>query len=96
MSDHILYNYGSTGASLDQINKAIADIHEARTDIDNLFTALGEVYEGDGATAMNAAHQKVSAMLDDALNDATNTQKLAQDQQEAMQAVDRANAAEFA
>jgi uncharacterized protein YukE len=94
MSD-ILYNFGSNASSLDDVNSHLGSIQEARSDIDQVFTILGTVYEGDGATAMHQAQQKVSAMLDDALNDASNTQKQAQDQQDAMQALDRANAAQF-
>jgi hypothetical protein len=95
MSDSIFYNFGSNASSLDDINGSLQAIQEVRSDIDNMFTTLLSVYEGDGATAMNQAHQKISAMLDDAINDASNTQKLAQDQQDAMQALDRANASAF-
>jgi len=91
----ILYNFAANNSSLDDVNSNLAAIQEARSDIDNVFTVLGTVYEGDGATAMLAAHQKISAMFDDALNDAANTQKAAQDQQDMMQALDRANAAQF-
>lgn len=94
MSD-ILYNFAANNSSLDDVNSNLSAIQEARSDIDNVFNVLATVYEGDGANAMNQAHQKVSAMLDDALNDAANTQKFAQDQQDAMQALDRANAAQF-
>ena len=94
MSD-ILYNFAANNSSIDDVNKNLAALDEVRSDVNNVFTILASVYEGDGATAMNQAHQKVSAMLDDAVNDATNTQKAAQDQQDAMQALDRANAAQF-
>ena len=53
------------------------------------------VYEGEGATALSAAHQKIDGMLDEAVNTTVNTQKQAQDQQDAMQSLDRANAAAF-
>jgi flagellar hook-basal body complex protein FliE len=94
MSD-ILYNFGSNAASIQDIQKSISDINEVSNDIDTLFSAVRSVYDGEGATAMDAAHQKVSAMLQDALHDANNTQQFAQDQQDAMQALDRANAAQF-
>ncbi len=94
MSD-ILYNFAANNSSLDDVHSNLAAIQEVRADIDNVFRILATVYEGDGATALGQAHQKFSAMLDDALNDATNTQKFAQDQQDAMQALDRANAAQF-
>jgi hypothetical protein len=91
----ILYNFGANNSSLDDINGHISAIHEVRADIDNVFGLLATVYEGEGAAALGQAHQKFSAMLEDALNDSTNTQKFAQDQQDAMQALDRANAAAF-
>jgi len=91
----ILYNFAANNSSLHDVNSNLQAIQEARSDIDNVFSILATVYEGDGATAMNQAHQKVSAMLDDAVNDAANTQKFASDQQDAMQALDRANAAQF-
>jgi uncharacterized protein YukE len=91
----ILYNFSANNSSLDDINSNISGIQEVRSDIDNVFNILGTVYEGDGATALAQAHQNVSNMLDDALNDASSTQKSAQDQQDAMQALDRANAASF-
>ena len=91
----ILYNFAANNSSLDDINGNISGIQEVRSDIDNVFNILATVYEGEGATALGQAHQKFSAMLDDALNNASNTQKFAQDQQDAMQALDRANAAAF-
>ncbi|WP_101951165.1 hypothetical protein [Mycobacterium sp. 3519A] len=91
----ILYNFAANNASLGDISGNIQAIQEVRADIDNIFNALSTVYEGEGAMALNQAHMKVSAMLDDALNDASNTQKFAQDQQDAMQSLDRANAAAF-
>jgi len=91
----ILYNFAANNSSLDDVNSNLAAIQEVGSDINNVFSILATVYEGDGATAMNQAHQSVSTMLDDALNDAGNTQKMAQDQQHTMQALDRANAAQF-
>jgi hypothetical protein len=91
----ILYNFAANNTSLDDIHGNIQGIQEVRANIDSIFNTLTSVYEGEGAQALQQAHQKVSTMLDDALNQSTNTQKLAQDQQDAMQALDRANAAAF-
>jgi uncharacterized protein YukE len=91
----ILYNFGANNASLDDINGHINAIREVSGDIDSIFNTLASVYEGEGATALNAAHQKVSAMLDEHLNNTATTQSQALDQQQAMQALDRANAAQF-
>ena len=70
-------------------------IQEVREDIQSIFQALSSVYEGDGAAALNQAHQEVNGMLDEALNTVVNTQKQAQDQQDAMAAMDKANASAF-
>jgi uncharacterized protein YukE len=91
----ILYNFGANNASLDDINSNISAIQEVRQDIDSVFQTLMSVYEGEGATSLNQAHVQLSGMLDEALNTTANTQKQAQEQQELMQSLDRANAAAF-
>lgn len=93
--DDILYNFGANNSSLEDITGMTNAIQEVRSDIDNIFQTLMSVYEGDGATALNQAHVHLSGMLDEALNNTVNSQKQAQEQQEAMQALDRANAAAF-
>ena len=94
-ADGILYNFGANAGHLEDITGMTNAIQEVREDIHTIFTTLAEVYEGDGATALNQAHQEVNNMLDEALNTVVNTQKQAQDQQDAMQAMDKANAAAF-
>jgi uncharacterized protein YukE len=91
----ILYNFGANAASLQDISGSVNAIQEVRADIEGIFNTLAEVYEGDGAVALNQAHVKVSQMMDEALNNVANTQRQAQDQQDAMQAMDRANASAF-
>jgi hypothetical protein len=91
----MLYNFAAKNSSLDDINGHLSATKVVRSDIDNVFNIVGTVYEGEGATALGQAHQKFSAMLDDSLNNASNTQKFAQDQQAAMQALDRATTAAF-
>jgi uncharacterized protein YukE len=91
----ILYNFAANNSSIDDIHGNLQAIQEVRSDIDSMFSILATVYEGQGATAMNQAHLKVSALFDDAINNASNTQRQALDQQEAMQALDQANAAAF-
>lgn len=91
----ILYNFGSNNASLDDINSQLQAIQEVRGDIESIFNTLATVYEGEGSMALNQAHIKVSTMLDEALNNTANTQQQALDQQAAMQAMDKANAAAF-
>jgi hypothetical protein len=94
-SSEILYNFGANASHIDNIQQFIQGIAEVKGDISTMFNALSTVYTGSGATALAMAHQKIDAMLDDALNAQTATQKAAQDQQDAMQALDRANAAQF-
>ena len=91
----ITYNFGQNANSLDDVNQRLNDITEVKQDIASIFQALGSVYEGDGAAALQQAHQKIDSMLEEALNTTANTQKQAQDQQDAMQALDRANSAAF-
>ncbi|GAA1646458.1 hypothetical protein MMUR_18650 [Mycolicibacterium murale] len=95
MADNILYNFGANAGSLTDINGMLNNIQEVRQDIGTIFTTLMGVYEGEGAVALSAAHQKIDQMLDEAVNTTVNTQKQAQDQQDAMQSLDRANAASF-
>lgn len=94
-ADGILYNFGANAGHLEDITGMANAIQEVRGDIQSIFQALATVYEGDGAAALNQAHQEVNNMLDEALNTVVNTQKQAQDQQDAMQAMDKANAAAF-
>jgi hypothetical protein len=91
----ILYNFGANHSSLEDVNSQLKAIEEVRQDIDSIFTTLMSVYEGEGATSLNQAHVRLSSMLDEAINNTANTQKQAQEQQEVMQALDRANAAAF-
>jgi polyphosphate kinase len=91
----IHYNFSANNSSLDDVTSLVSGVQEVRSDITNLFNVLGTVYEGAGATALQQAHQNLDAMLDDLLNNMAVTQKQAQDQQAAMQALDQQNASAF-
>jgi hypothetical protein len=91
----ILYNFGQNFTSLEDVGGNVQAIQSVRADIATIFNTLATVYEGEGSAALNQAHIKVSTMMDEALNNVANTQKQAMDQQAAMQAMDRANAAAF-
>ena len=95
MRDNILYNFGANNASLDDVTSLVGGIQEVRSDINNLFSVLGTVYEGSGATALQQAHHNLDSMLDDALQNMAQTQQQAQDQQAAMQALDNQQASAF-
>jgi ElaB/YqjD/DUF883 family membrane-anchored ribosome-binding protein len=91
----IHYNFGQNFASLEDVSGGVQAIQEVRADIATIFNTLATVYEGEGSLALNQAQIKVSEMMDEALNNVANTQGQAMDQQAAMQAMDRANAAQF-
>ena len=93
--NEILYNFGQNFTSLEDVGGNVQAIQSVRADIATIFNTLATVYEGEGSTALNQAHIKVSGMMDEALNNVANTQQQAMDQQSAMQAMDRANAAAF-
>jgi polyphosphate kinase len=94
MSD-ILYNFAQNHASLDDINGHLNAIQSVREDINSIFNTLSTVYEGEGRDQLLRAQQEVSNMLDEAVNNSLNVQKQAGDQQDAMRAMDLANAADF-
>jgi ElaB/YqjD/DUF883 family membrane-anchored ribosome-binding protein len=94
MSD-IHYDFHPNGEALRGVTKNLDDIEEVRGDIKRLFDTLDTVYAGQGADALRAAHVKVDGMLDEAVNNTLNTQRQAQDQQDVMQALDRANSFSF-
>jgi ElaB/YqjD/DUF883 family membrane-anchored ribosome-binding protein len=91
----ILYNFGQNYTSLEDVSSNVQTIQGIRADIATIFNTLATVYEGEGSVALNQAQIKVSEMMDEALNNVANTQGQAMDQQAAMQAMDRANAAQF-
>jgi hypothetical protein len=91
----ILYNFGQNFTSLEDVSSNVQTIQGIRADIATIFNTLATVYEGEGSVALNQAQIKVSEMMDEALNNVANTQGQAMDQQAAMQAMDRANAAQF-
>jgi hypothetical protein len=68
-------------------------IAELRQDIGTIFRAVMSTSEGEGATALRQAQIQLSSMLLEALNKHRQHPKHAQEQQEVMQDLDRANAA---
>ena len=80
MADTIHYNYGANYDALDGIKAALNDAEALRGDVQTVFNALADVYQGEAAIALQAAHQQVSLQLDQLILDMRATQ---------MQAVDR-------
>jgi uncharacterized protein YukE len=95
MTDHILYNFEANNGSLDDINAHMADIHSAKSDIAHVFNLLGQVYEGEGADALQHHHGVIQARLEDHMTERQQTHSNASNQQELMQQIDRSNASQF-
>jgi hypothetical protein len=69
MSDHIYYNYGANYAQLDGIKASLNDAETLRGDVQTVFNALGEIYMGEAATALQAAHVQISQLMDQLILD---------------------------
>jgi uncharacterized protein YukE len=81
MSDQIYYNYGANYDQLDAIKGALNDATALREDVHKVFNALADVYQGEAATALQAAHQQSSQQMDSVINDIQATQQQAVDRQ---------------
>lgn len=88
----ILYDFAANNALLEEISMQIHNIEEVRADINRVFALLGEVYEGDGATALRAKQSKIDVELEDVLIAEQTAQREALEKQEAMHALDRGHA----
>jgi uncharacterized protein YukE len=63
MSD-IYYQYGSNHQALDEIGQALNNVEHLRGDVAQVFGALNDVYTGEAANALQAAHRQLSQQLD--------------------------------
>lgn len=95
MSGQLLYNFGANADTLAAVTNHLQAINQVSEDIDKIFTVLGTVYEGAGADGLNRAHQTVISMLRELVNTSDDTQKMAQQQQDLMQDLDRRHAQSF-
>ena len=91
----ILYNFAANNSSLEDINSNYRDVQEVKDDIASIFATLMHYYQGEGAASLHQAQMHLNGMLEEALDTTAHTQRQAQEQQEVMQALDRANAASF-
>jgi uncharacterized protein YukE len=73
MVDTIRYDFGANAASLDDIQGATNDAQALREEIGKVFMALQGVYEGQAATALHEKQIQISGMLDNVLNEITQT-----------------------
>jgi uncharacterized protein YukE len=79
--DEIFYNYGSNFAHLDDINGCINHAEGIREDLHKGFAALGDVYQGEAAGALQAAHQHCSGQMDGHICDMRSTHSHGVDRQ---------------
>jgi uncharacterized protein YukE len=91
----INYNFAANNSTLDDVTSLVGGIQEVQNDVNNLFAVLYTVYEGAGASALQQSQQALNGMLEDVLQNMTVTGQQASEQQQAMQALDAQNAAQF-
>lgn len=88
MSDTIRYDYGSNYASLDDIQGRTNDAQALRDEVGKVFAALQGVYEGEAAGMLQQKHIEISQMLDNVLNEITQTRSGGNQSQEDAAALD--------
>ena len=88
MVDTIRYDYGSNYASLDDIQGRTNDAQALRDEVNKVFTALSGVYEGQAAAALQQKHIEISSMMDNVLNEVTQTRSGGNQSQEDAAALD--------
>jgi uncharacterized protein YukE len=93
-SDHILY---ATGAyeGLDDISSQNQTLGTIREDIESAMNSLHNVYTGQSAQALAAAHAQIESLLDDAQHQLNRLQQAALQQHDTMHALDSRGAAAF-
>jgi uncharacterized protein YukE len=89
MDGTIRYDYGSNYASLDDIQGRTNDAQALRDEVNKVFTALSGVYEGDAATTLQQKHIQISQMMDNILNEITQTRSGGNQSQEDAAALDK-------
>ena len=91
----IKYDFASNHQFLDTLDAGHNDALALQAEVDNVFKILLSVYEGDGAIALQAAHQDLRGLMETAVQDMSDVNRRGRDQQEMMHAMDRSNAAQF-
>ncbi|MCP9271548.1 hypothetical protein [Mycolicibacterium arenosum] len=95
MSGTIHYNYGANYEQLDAIKATLNDANALREDVNSVFTALADVYEGEAAAALQTAQIQVTQQLDAAILEIQGTQQAAVDRQAMTAEHDRSLAGGF-
>lgn len=65
MADHIVYNHGAVIGFAGEVGAQAAQLTEIHGDVLNLTQALGEFFQGHGATAFFDAQQQMLRGLED-------------------------------
>lgn len=81
MSELIHYDYGQNYAHLDGIKANLNDTIAFREDVQGVFNALGPIYQGQAATALQAAHHQLSQRIDAVIADLQATHQHGVDRQ---------------
>jgi hypothetical protein len=95
MSDTIFYNYGANYDHLDGIKANLNDAIALREDVHKVFNALADVYQGEAANSLQAAHLQVSRQMDGTISDIQGTHQQAVDRQATTAAQDHQLAGGF-
>lgn len=88
MDETIRYEYGSNFASLDDIQGRTNDAQALRDEVNKVFAALTGVYEGDASAALQQKHIEISQMMDNILNEITQTRHGGNQSQDDAKALD--------
>jgi len=84
------YNFGQNHTHLDGLESGLADARALQTEVDTVFRVLAGVYTGQGAVALQGAHQQIYALMDAAANDMGVGNRHGRELQDLLQALDRA------
>lgn len=91
----IKYDFGQNHMHLDSLDSSLSDARALQQEVDTVFKVLYSVYEGQGAQALQTAHQQLAGVMESAVQEMTAGNHRGRDQQDLMAALDRANAADF-
>lgn len=65
MSDHIVYNHGAVMGFAGEVGSQAAQLMEIHSDVQHITQALGDFFQGHGATAFFDAQQQMLHGLED-------------------------------
>jgi uncharacterized protein YukE len=71
----IRYDYGANYAGLDDIQGATNDAQAMREEVNQVFSALMTVYEGDAATTLQEKQIQILQQMDAVLTEITQTRQ---------------------